>query len=141
TGGQLIEVADSGALVSFDLSGVETGHTTIAGAHSLVGVAPRAEVLADPAQISDFASFATTLADLLSDDATRIQGVLGAANGQRVVVAGDVGATSQDVQDAIDNGDLSGATVETRPLVAVSSTSGIALLDAATLTQVRMLAT
>jgi predicted membrane-bound dolichyl-phosphate-mannose-protein mannosyltransferase len=141
TGGQLVEVTDGGTLVSFDLNGVETGHAAIVGAHSLVGVAPRAEVVADPTQIADFADYAQTLADLISDDATRIQGLLGTANGQRVVVAGDIGAVKTAVQAAIDSRELPGTTVETRPMLAVSTPSGIVLLDAATLTQARFFAT
>ncbi|MEP7360125.1 MAG: phospholipid carrier-dependent glycosyltransferase [Chloroflexota bacterium] len=137
TGGQLVAVSDGGSVVSFDLTGVESGHTLITGAYSLVGVAPRAEVLADPTQISDLGAYSQTLADLISDDATRIQGVLGGANGQRVVVAGDIGAVTQDVQDAIDNGQLAGTGIETRPMLALSNPSGISLLDAATLTQVK----
>ena len=141
TGGELLALSQTGALVSFDLDGVETGHTTIAGANSLVGVLPRSEIVVDPTQVSDTAAYAQTLADLISDDPARIQGVLDAANGQRVVVAGEIADASDDVQSAIGDGRLPGTSIEARPMVAVSTNSGIALLDAATLMQIKFFAT
>ncbi|MEO8626452.1 MAG: hypothetical protein ABI452_07105, partial [Candidatus Limnocylindrales bacterium] len=141
TGGQLIALSQGGSVVSFDLDGVESGHTMITSAGSIVSVPSRAEILADPTQITDLAAYSQTLAGLISDDASRIQGVLGAAKGQRVVVAGDTGAVSDDVQAAIGDGRLPGTTIETRPMLAISTGSGIALLDAATLTRAKFYGT
>lgn len=141
TGGQVIEISQGGAVVSFDLDGLESGHTVIAGAASIVGVEPRDEIFADPTQITDFGSYSQTLAGLISADAARIQGVLGTANGQRVLVGGDTAAVAKDVQAAIDDGRLPGTTIEKRPMVVINTSSGIALLDAPTLTQVRFLTT
>jgi len=141
TGGQLLALSEGGSLVSFDLTGAPTGRATIAGARALVGVQPRAEVLVDPTTLTDTAAYAQTLAGLISDDAARIEGVIAAANGQRTVVAGDIGAVMEDVQAAIDDGRLPGTAIESRSMVAVSTPSGIALLDAATLTQIKFYGT
>ncbi|MEP7379895.1 MAG: phospholipid carrier-dependent glycosyltransferase, partial [Chloroflexota bacterium] len=141
TGGQLIAVSEGGSVVSFDLDGVESSHTMITSVASIVSVPPRAEILVDPTQITDLAAYSQTLAGLIKDEASRIQSVLGAANGQRVVVAGDTGAVSDDVQAAIGDGRLPGTTIETRPMLAISTGSGIALLDAATLTKAKFYGT
>ncbi|MEA2676350.1 MAG: dolichyl-phosphate-mannose-protein mannosyltransferase [Chloroflexota bacterium] len=140
TGSQLVALSDGGSVVSFDLTGVETGHTLMSGTNSVVAVPPRAEVLVDPAQITDSAGFAQALAVLIHDDASRIQTALNTAT-TRFVIAGDLGDTLDDVQAAIDDGSLPGTVIETRPLLAVSTSAGIELLDAATLAHVRSFAT
>jgi Gpi18-like mannosyltransferase len=53
TGGQLLALSENGSLFSFDLTGAETGSSTVAGAKALVGVQPRAEVLVDTSQVTD----------------------------------------------------------------------------------------
>lgn len=140
TGSELLAVSDGGSVVSFDLTGAETGHASFSGAKAVVGVPGRAQVLADPTQIADPAAYAQTLADLISGDAATIEAALANANGQRVMVAGDIGAVLADVQSAVDEDPprLPGTVIETRPLVAVGTTSGIALLDAASLAQIEM---
>jgi hypothetical protein len=144
TGSELVAVSDSGSVVSFDLTGVETGRTTLDGASSVVGVPGRAEVMADPTQIGDPHVYAQLLAPLVDDsqgDPALIEAALAAANGQRVMVAGDVGTQQADIQAAIDDGRLTGTTIETRPMVAIGTSSGIALLDAASLARVGLFAT
>jgi len=141
TGGQLLVLSEGGSLVSFDLTGAQTGRATIAGARALMGVQPRAEVLVDPSAVTDSAAYAQTLAGLISDDAARIEDVIAAANGQRTVVAGDIGAVMEDVQAAIDDGRLPGTAIESRSMVAVSAPTGIALLDAGALTQIKFYGT
>jgi hypothetical protein len=111
TGTELLAVSDGGSVVSFDLAGLETGRATFSNGVTGAGVPPRAEVLVDSSQVSDFGAYAHTLAGLISNDASRIQGVLDTANGQQVVVAGDVGQFHADVQEAIDAGDLPGTTI------------------------------
>ncbi|HUP82978.1 MAG TPA: phospholipid carrier-dependent glycosyltransferase [Candidatus Limnocylindria bacterium] len=138
TGGQLLLVSDGGSVVSFDLTGVETSHTLIAGADAIVGVPPRSTVMADPAQIPDAQAYAQTLAGLMTEDPAGILSALSAANGQRTVIEGDLGAAADDVQEAIDDGRLPGTVIETRPMVAISRTIGISLLDAATLFQIEL---
>ena len=141
-GGQLIATTQGGSIASLDLlTGAQTGQTLIADAAGVVGVAPRAEVFVDPALVTDPAALATTLADLLTDDPARIQGAIGAGGGARTIVAGDVGELVDDLQAAIDDGRLIGVSIESRPLIAVANPAGIALLDGATLTQVKTLAT
>ena len=140
-GGQLMALSQSGSLISFDLTGAETGQTIMAGARAIVGVQPRAEVLVDTSQVADSAAYAQTLAGLVSDDAARIEAAINTAGGTRTVIAGDVGTMIEDIQAAIDDGRLPGTSVESRPLVAVSTASGIALLDAAMLTQIKFYGT
>jgi predicted membrane-bound dolichyl-phosphate-mannose-protein mannosyltransferase len=141
TGSGLLAVSDGGSVVSFDATGSRTGRAQLSGVASVVSVPPRAEVLADPAQITDRTGYAQTLADLISGDAILIEDALSAANGQRVMVAGEIGAVLDDVQAAIDDGRLPGTVVEPRPLVAIGTSNGIELRDAASLAEIDVFAT
>ena len=143
TGSELLAVTDGGSVVSFGLTGVQTGLVSLEGANFVVGVPARPEIIADPTQITDIATYAQTLAGLIAGDAAQIEAALAAAGGQRVMVAADLGAVMADVQAAIDDPTtpLLGTVIETRSMAAVSTTTGIALLDAATLAQVELFAT
>jgi hypothetical protein len=137
TGGQLVAVADDGSMVSFDLTGAVTGRAEYPGASAIVDVPPRAAVLVDPAQVTDVAEFARTLADLTFEDAAGIEAAIEAAGSALTVVAGDIVAVQEDDQAAIDDQRLTGATIKSRPMVAVGTSSGVELLDAASLALIR----
>jgi Gpi18-like mannosyltransferase len=138
TGGRLVAVADDGTLASLvPATGVETGRTTSSGVTSIVGVAGGSRVIADPEQIGDQAGTATRLADLLDDDEASIRAQLAGPNTGRVVVAGFVEQdVVDDVQSAIDEGDLAGLSVEDGGALAINRGASIVLLDAETLDEV-----
>ena len=98
-------------------------------------------VVADTAAVTDVTGEAQTLADITGDDPALIEASL-RSGAPFVVLSVAPGAdTTQAINDAADA--LPGISVESRPLVAVGTTSpaGVRLLDAATLVDVSDLPT
>ncbi len=107
-------------------------------------VAPAAEqslVVADTTAVTDPAGEAQALADITGDDPALLQVRLGSTAPFVVLSVAPDSDTTQAIADAAD--ELPGIRVESRPLVAVGTTSpgGVTLLDEATLVDVSDLAT
>jgi len=139
-GGSIVGLSSGGTLVSVDpTSGAETGRTQITGIADYTSAPSNSVVTVDPSQVTDRAGVAQKLADLLQDDQTRIEQVIAAAKGP-VPIAGYVGNKKADVQNAIDDGDLSGVSITDGTAVAVATQRGVTLLDAATLSTLKQVA-
>jgi dolichyl-phosphate-mannose--protein O-mannosyl transferase/Gpi18-like mannosyltransferase len=140
-GGRLIAISVSGTVVSLDLqTGTETGRLQLEEPSSLAGITARSVVFVDPTQLTDAAAVADTLAGLLGDDAARIETAITTST-DRVAVAGFIGDVGDDVQAAIDEGRLTGASVEDPSGLAVGTHDGVVLLEAQTLTELTTLET
>ena len=134
-GDRLIAIASDGTLISLDpLTGFETGRAQLSEPADVVEIPARDLVTVDPTQVTDQAAVAQTLADLLDDDAARIEALIGAAF-ERALVAGFVGDKAEEIQTAIDDGELPGVSVQDGSGVAVATASGVLLLDADSLTE------
>ena len=128
----LIIRTDAGWLASVDLTdGTQTASHQFAGAVDLSNVPATDQVIADPSAVTSLDIEAGLLAKDLGDTVPRIRGLL-QASGKRVSIAGYVTATQRDALNKhITDGSLAGITLESGPVVAVSSgTSGVTFLDA-----------
>ena len=131
--GQLVATSSGGTIVSVDsTTGVETGRREMAAIADFVSAPAPTEVIVDPAQVNDRSVLAASLADLLNDDAGRIEAVIAAAQGP-VPVAGYAGSVRDDIQAQIDDGNLDGVSFSDGRAVALATTNGVTLLDAVTL--------
>ncbi len=134
-GDHLIGLSSGGTIVSIDpQSGAETGRNTLVGIADLISVPAHAEVVVDPSEVTDRAALAQQLATLLDDDASRIEQVIATADGP-VPVAGFVGDKKDDVQSQIDDGTLTGVSINDGTAVAVAEPNGVTFFDASTLSK------
>ena len=81
-------------------------------------------MIVDPALVDDPAALAETLAELLADNADRIEAAIVAAT-EPVAIAGHVGDDDDAVQTEIDAGKLPGVSMDSAPGVALATDSGI----------------
>lgn len=138
---RLVALTSGGTLISLEPgTGVESARVTLVEPRAAIGVPARKMVVVDASQVSDAQALAATLAEILSEDAGRIEGLLARGSG-RVIVAGYIGTTGDEVQTAIDEGRLTGTTVEDGSAVAVATASGITLLEATTLVNLATITT
>ena len=132
-GGRLLALSTTGTLVSIDpLTGTEGGRRQLDGPTTVAGVPAHTVVVVDPQLVSDSAAVSRTLAELLDDDSARISAEIARATGP-VTVAGYIGEVTDDVQAAIDDGRLSGVSIDDASGLAVGTRTGIALLEAESL--------
>jgi len=134
-GGHVIAVSAGGTLASIDpSSGAVTGRTTLASPAGLVEVPAHALVVVDPSQVPDTSALAARLGPIIGVSPETIRAELDAAPGP-VAVTGYADAFLDNIQSAIDGGDLPGVSVQQGTGVAVATASGIAILDANSLGQ------
>ena len=132
-GGQLIGGSTGGSLVSLDPFTAEiTGRSDLPQINGLSRAPARSEVIVDPAQVDDVQALAASLATLLDDDAVRIADAINQAQGA-VPIAAYIGDKADAVNSAIDDGTLTGVSVNDGDAVAVATDAGVTLLDASTL--------
>jgi len=125
---------EDGALI-VDAASVAVGPVTVDGAVALTRIPGETRLVARPAEIVDTSALALLLADQLFDDADRI-GALLASDAELVVIAGYLDdSTERTLQEGIDDGTLTGVSLESGPAVAVAGTAGAVLLDAETLAE------
>jgi Gpi18-like mannosyltransferase len=139
-GGHVIAVSAGGTLASIDpATGTVTGRTTLASPAGLVEVPAHALVVVDPSQVPDTSAVAARLGTILGINQETIRAELDAATGP-VAVTGYADAFLDNIQTAIDSGDLPGVSVQQGKGVAVATASGIAILDANSLGQLAFIA-
>ena len=128
---------EDGDLV-FDPAPAVAGPVTVDGAVALTTLPAEMRLVARPAEIEDASAVALLLADQLFDDADRI-GALLASDTELVVIAGYLDdPTERTIGESIDDGTLTGISLESGPAVAVAGTAGAVLLDAATLAELEV---
>ena len=136
-GERLSAVLDGDQVVVIDLAdGSRLAWAEVAGAVDLAATAGGQRLVVDAAEATDPAVLADSLALVLGDDVARIRALLVGAEGV-VTVAGTLDTEQAiNVQEAIDAGELPGATIESGELLAVAAAEGLVMLDAGTLGRV-----
>ncbi len=135
-GDGIVTLGDDGSVGAWATDGTPTAAMAIPDAVALAAAAEMRLVVAEPTQVTDAVQTAKTLADITGDDTAVLEARLGS---EAPLVVLSV-APDDEMVAAIDDAtsDLPGVRVETRPLVAVgTSTAGdLHLLDATTLVEV-----
>jgi Gpi18-like mannosyltransferase len=133
-GERLTAALDGGRVVVFDLlEGMRLAEEEVPGAADLASANGGQQLVLDTTDLTDPGAVAATLAAILDDDAARIRQLLVGTEGIVTVVGTLDSEEATNVQEAIDAGELPGASIESRELVAVAATEGLVLLDAETL--------
>ncbi|MFN8619595.1 MAG: hypothetical protein U0869_02455 [Chloroflexota bacterium] len=130
----LVALFDDETLQSIDLdTGLVSDVTDVPGAVAITAVPSVERVVARPADVVDKSGVALSLADTLFEDADALGERL-ASTADTVVLGGYLdGSTQRTIQDGIDDGSLTGVSLESGPVVAVAARDGALLLDATTL--------
>ncbi len=136
TGDGVVTLGADGSVAAWAADGTPTGTTLIPDAASVAAASEMRLVVADPSGVTDPGQMAQTLSDITGDDTAVLEARLGSAAPLVVLSV----APDDEMVSAIDDAaaDLPGVRVETRPLVAVgtSSAGDLHLLDATTLVEV-----
>ncbi|HEY8168291.1 MAG TPA: phospholipid carrier-dependent glycosyltransferase [Candidatus Limnocylindrales bacterium] len=142
TGERLTAVLDDGRVAIVDLAdGTILAEAAVPGAADAAATTGGQRLVVDVGAVDEPGSLAETLAGILADDATRIRALLVGAEGVVTVVSNLEQDEAINIQEALDQGELPGTTIESGDLVAVAATEGLVLLDAATLARVDAIAT
>lgn len=129
-----------GTIVAYEpASGERTGEAAITGATGAIRTPAADRVVVDPELLVDPDAVASSLADLLDDDAERLGAIIAGANGPVSVAAWLDDDTSSDVQAAIDEGDLAGVSISSGSAVAVAGDTSLDFLDPASLEELESL--
>ena len=137
-GERLTAVLEGDRVVVFDLvEGTTTAQAEVAGAADLVATTGGQRLVVDMAEVTEPGTLASTLASVLDDDDARIRALLVGEEGVVTVAATLDTDQAINVQEAIDAGELPGASIESGDIVAVAATEGLVLLDATSLGRIR----
>jgi predicted membrane-bound dolichyl-phosphate-mannose-protein mannosyltransferase len=110
-------------------TGSETGRAVVAGAVDMAAAGSGDAIVATPADIEDAAAAASELAEIIGGDASSYEAGLADVERDSVVVAPvPTGDTRAALQSAIDDGRLTGITIEGVPRLAVAGSDGLTLL-------------
>ena len=110
-------------------TGGETGRTVVAGAVDMAAAGSGDAIVATPADIDDAAAAASELAAIIGGDAADYEVGLADVEQDSVVVAPvPTGDTRAALQSAIDDGRLTGITIEGVPRLGVAGSDGLTLL-------------